>query len=489
MVRLPGGEIPRQLAERLQALDYTVEGVRRLTGDSAAQALDRGEVVAASRQLKADRSPLATVLRLFVLGEALDAGEVQRSLGLAPGKLDDVLTASGSEVRAAIDLAPCATDDQDWLIASDWPSRRTGVPTATDHVLGVGGASTMLAQCTVRPRAERSLDIGTGCGVQAFHLAAHSEYVVATDVSERCLEFARFNAALNGFDIELRKGSLSEPLADEQFDLVVSNPPFVIGSPSSGRHDYRDFGGSGEGVCGQLVDVADTHLREGGWCQMLANWEIADADDWSANPREWVSRSGLDAWVIQREMQDPALYVETWLRDSGERHDVQYMRLYDEWLSTLERRGVVAVGFGLVTLRRGEREAAVRRFQHAPQAWRQPVAHEIQRWFAVHDALAADPSSVLTRPLAVAEDVVLEQHSWSDPAPLSFLRRTSGMCWSGPVDAFGLEVLAGLDGVRPAAEAVIEAAGQHGIAPDEALTQAVPALGRLAEEGFVRGLT
>ncbi len=141
-----------------------------------------------------------------------------------------------------IELAPYAADQHDWFIASDWSARRTGRPTASDHVLGVGGASTMLAQCTVRPEVERALDLGTGCGVQAFHLAGHAQEVIGTDISDRCLEFASFNAALNGIPLEVRRGSLFEPVEEERFDLVVSNPPFVIGSPSDARHDYRDSG-------------------------------------------------------------------------------------------------------------------------------------------------------------------------------------------------------------------------------------------------------
>ena len=42
-----------------------------------------------------------------------------------------------------------------------------------------------------------ALDLGTGCGVQALHLAAHARSVVATDVNERALWMTRLNAALN----------------------------------------------------------------------------------------------------------------------------------------------------------------------------------------------------------------------------------------------------------------------------------------------------
>ena len=75
----------------------------------------------------------------------------------------------------------------------------------------------------------RALDVGTGCGVQALHATRHADAVVATDVSARALAFARLTLALNGARaVDLRQGDLLEPARGEQFDLVVSNPPFVI---------------------------------------------------------------------------------------------------------------------------------------------------------------------------------------------------------------------------------------------------------------------
>ena len=106
--------------------------------------------------------------------------------------------------------------------------------------------------------------------------------------------------------------------------------------------------------------------------------------------------SGLDAWVIQRDVQDPAAYVEMWLRDAGEQWSPRYRDLYDQWLATLERRGVLGIGFGLISLRRAERDSPVQRFQHAPQEWVQPVAPDVERWFAVQDLLAGDPARILT---------------------------------------------------------------------------------------------
>jgi SAM-dependent methyltransferase len=73
-----------------------------------------------------------------------------------------------------------------------------------------------------------ALDIGTGCGIQAFHLAQHVENVVGTDISERCLEFARFNAVLNDIEVELRQGSLLSPVAGGPAGICIDRAGDII---------------------------------------------------------------------------------------------------------------------------------------------------------------------------------------------------------------------------------------------------------------------
>jgi methylase of polypeptide subunit release factors len=134
-------------------------------------------------------------------------------------------------------------------------------------VLGISSALDSLAQLTVRKPVERALDLGTGCGVQALHLATHAREVVATDVNERALWITRLNAELNGSQgIDVRDGSLFEPVAGEQFDLVVTNPPFVISPATGERLVYRDSGLPGDEVVRRVVTEAPRHLGRG-WCQ------------------------------------------------------------------------------------------------------------------------------------------------------------------------------------------------------------------------------
>ena len=489
-MRTPDPAAAQRLAARLRAVGYTVGGVRQLLGEPAAAALDTDEVVPARRVLSGDGSALALVVRLFLLGDPVPLGALARVLDVE--RLGGLVVAAGGQVRSVVELAPYAADGHDWVIAADWPPARTGQVAAADHVLGVGGASTMLAQWTVRPRVGRSLDVGTGSGVQAFHLAQHSDGVVATDVSRRCLSLAALNAAMNDVALDLRQGSLLEPVAGERFDLVVSNPPFVVGSPAAERHDYRDSGLPGDEVCARLVRGADTVLAPGGWFQLLANWEVRDGDDWAAGPRGWLTGSPLDAWVVQREVQDPATYVRTWLRDSGGAGAADHAARYEAWLAGLERRQVVGVGFGLVTLRAGGHTDPLRRMQHVPQPLAQPVGADVVAWFERQDVLRASPGAdVLRLRLRAAADVVVDvrYRAGRDEPEAVVARRETGFAWAGALDGFGHQVLDGADGSRTVGEVVAALAATEGLDVGETLTAAVPVVRRLVEEGFLEPVT
>ena len=99
-----------------------------------------------------------------------------------------------------------------------WSRRTSPAPAAPNHVAGVHRPSATLAELTVRRPVEAALDVATGCGIQALLTAPHAGRVVATDVNERALAFAEFNAALNGIEnVEFRAGSFFEPAAGERF--------------------------------------------------------------------------------------------------------------------------------------------------------------------------------------------------------------------------------------------------------------------------------
>ncbi len=439
------------LSSDLRGAGLSVGGVEELLGPLAAQALHRDEVLPALRSLAAQadggRGPLATLVRLFVLGRPVRRGDLGRALpavGTDGALRLGLVTAAGQdeqdEVRPLVDLRPYASADAagevEWWLASDLGEAVTGTALRRDHVLGVGGASTTLAQATIRTPVGRALDLGTGCGVQALHASRHSRAVVASDISARALDFARFNAALAGVDLDLRAGSMLEPVAGERFDLVVSNPPFVItprGADGDPVYEYRDGGRSGDELVRDLVTGVGAVLAPGGVAQLLGNWEHRSGEGWAERVGGWLDESGLDGWVVQREVLDAAEYAEMWLRDGGTSRDrdaAAWERGLAAWLDDFARRGVDAVGLGMVVLRRPLAGApTLRRLEEQVGVMHQPIGEHLALALADHDWLRThDDEALLQARLVAAPDVTEERHlqpGAADPS-LVLLRQGGG---------------------------------------------------------------
>lgn len=85
------------------------------------------------------------------------------------------------------------------------------------------------------PAGSRVLELGTGSGAVAITSADQASQVVAVDINEAAVRCARANVVLHGADdrVDVRLGDLYEPVAGERFDVVLFNPPFLPGAPSS----------------------------------------------------------------------------------------------------------------------------------------------------------------------------------------------------------------------------------------------------------------
>ncbi|UNZ18032.1 methyltransferase [Streptomyces sp. 891-h] len=421
---------------------------------------------------------------------------------------------TGDAVRATVDVRPYSgPEGQDWWIVSDLgcavggaggvggpreaapqesaPQESAPHPASPgeDVVLGVGGASTTLAGIMVPTPAARALDLGTGSGVQALHASRFATHVTATDVNPRALRFARLTLALSGApEPELREGSLFEPVADEEpYDLIVSNPPFVI-SPGA-RLTYRDGGMAGDDICRTLVQQAARHLAPGGYCQLLANWEHRHDEDWRERVSAWVP-SGCDAWIVQREVQDVTQYAELWLRDAGDHQGdpAAYEERYDAWLEEFAARGTKAVGFGWVTLRRTDAERPSVLAEEWPHPVEQPLGEVIRAHFERQDYLRrTHDAALLEHRFVLADEVVQEQvgpPGAEDPEYV-VLRQNRGMRRATTVDTVGAGFAGVCDGTLSAGR-ILDAIGQLlGESPAELRARTPEAIRLLVEQGFL----
>ena len=484
-----------RLRADLEHAAYTVDAVEELLGPLASAALAREQVLPAQRVTAAAGTPLATLVRLFTLGDAVDAEEAEQalpSLGVEGARRLGLVRQEGPGVVATCDLRPYADDDHAWWVASDLSELATRAPLSPDHVLGIGGASTTLASWTPRPQVDRALDLGTGCGVQALHLTAHARSVTATDVSPRALAYAAFNAALNGCEWELLEGSMLEPVAGQQFELIVSNPPFVITprTPDVPLFEYRDGGRSGDDLVADLVRSIGDHLAPGGIAQFLGNWEVVGGGDWRDRVREWVAGSGLDAWVVQREVQDPAEYAETWARDGGHHSATsEFAAMYAAWLDDFASRGVTAIGFGVITLQRpvGEREPFLDLTEvggpvASPMGPSVLAGLRARTWLAEHTA-----EDLLDVAWRCADDVTEERHSRpGDEHPtVILLRQGGGLRRTVRLATAGAALVSVCDGSLPARGAVSVIAALLQREEEEVRREVVPLLRSLVADGFL----
>ena len=427
----PPAATPEQAASlRADLADsgWGVEAVAALLGEVADAALRREIRLPALRAVRAALaagsapSPVAVLTALFMLGESVPATALDAALPrtTAAGAAAVGLVGEPDEtgcVRALVDLRPHeAVDDAGevrWWVASDLGELVTGRALAPDHVLGVGGAGLTLAGLTPRTPVRTALDLGCGCGIQTLYLLRHAEHVVATDISARALAFTAFNAALAGVSVtgsapgaaseadvkpgpasgsgslELLRGSLLEPVVGRRFDLIASNLP------------------------GLVAGLAE-HLEPGASAVMLGNWEHRGAGSWRDAVAAWLPE-GLDAWVIERELQDPVEYATMWLRDGGltpERDPEAFDAALEAWIDDFEARDVRGIGFGYLIVRRPQSPREPwRLLEEVTTSGQGVLGPHVAEVLEVRERLAGldDDAVADLRPL-LAPDVTEERH-------------------------------------------------------------------------------
>ncbi|SEM32834.1 Methyltransferase small domain-containing protein [Rhodococcus maanshanensis] len=477
------------LREALHRTEYTADALLEMLGADAHDALGRSEPVPV-RLASRTAGDLGVLTRLFLLADPCPAAEVAHAL--RPLDLDravavGLLERSGDEVRAALDLRPLDLGSGNRWVLSDLDGSMGPRTTAPDHVLGVGHASLSLLRATPTTPTGSVLDLGTGCGIQAMHAAGYARSVTATDINLRALDLSAATFALNEIDVELLGGPWFEPVVGRRFDRVVANPPFVVGR---GRveHTYRDSGLDLDGASELMISNVLDHLEPGGTASMLASWVHVRGEDWRSRIASWLPAHGVDAWIVQRDVADPALYVGTWMRDGGlDPRDPATAAQAEAWLAHFEAADVEGVGFGFVYLRRTDEPSDV-------------LAEDLRHGFT--DPLGGEALGYFDRLAWLRERDVLEQRFMLEPTTalervslpgeegwqqvVARVHRGSGPNWQHEVDDLTAALLGGMRPDSLALNELLELlAAANGEDPDELAVAAVPLVHSLVRHGLV----
>jgi SAM-dependent methyltransferase len=425
----------RQLADE----GYTPSGLRAALGSSGP--LVEGATAGDRRRRARAAGRSGALARLFLLQDEIDAGELDPLFGPLLAELADLgmVREDDGRVSGAVQLVP----HDDLLVASD----RYGAGTSGDQVPGVQGPSFLLGALAIRRPVARALDLGTGNGIQSLLIAPFAERVVATDVNERALAFAELNLALNGVEnVELREGSLFEPVAGERFGLVLANPPYVISPDRSFL--FRDSPLGGEGISEAVVRGLGEALEPGGHASVLVSWDATGGTD---RPIDWLAGSGCDGLLLTTSRVGAEANAEKW--HVGADRDAAVER----WIAYFHEAGIEEIAYGAVVVRKTAGTEGRVRSMAAPDEMAGIASDQMLRLLNAPAELDASARVRIVSGTAIEERRRFTGDAWA--SDVCDIVQTAGFPFRAGLTEAAVALVEKLDGTHTLAEL--------GVGPDE----------------------
>jgi carbamoyltransferase len=450
----------------LAQLGYTEESLRQLLGIVDIPLLRVHHLPSYLERCKEDNSYRALLTCLWLLTLNVPRSQAEEVLG--EEVVEDFLerkflmATSGGRVKALADLYPCLglTVLTDPVFATDFHPQ---------HVYQLGTDSYVLARVTPRRAGQSALDLCTGSGVHALLAARHHQQVVGVDLNPRALEFARFNAHLNGRSEQTQflQGDLYEPVRGRKFDLITANPPFVP-TPDTSLSLHRGLGERGEEVSQRIVEGLAEHLAQGGTLSMVLDYPIFDDSTYLERLNRWI-RGGTQAtpvpgWgvaVINFLNESCEDYIRNHV-DAGLASD--FFSKAHEYVLSYQRLGIQAIGFANVFVRRLPHHHpgySVIRQMPLPVG---EMAETIEQWLdtlgKIYDSdwSGEEPAKISSR----------VKERWYSHSRDRVLFEFAEPAWSDPLmgDYWAVELLSRLDGSASLSEIARAYQAEHGPHPD-----------------------
>lgn len=489
--RSPTAAEAEHLRRRFTAARYQDSAVCERLGISSVVAVEPLHVPYYLQQRLAERDAQAALIRLFLLQRPVPEAELRPAFGAGDAELMvglGLVERRDSVLAPLVDLYPYGVD---WLATdrSD-AAGEGGAGERFDAVMPLNMSSRLLAQLVLPVPAESVLDIGTGCGVHAIRAARRARRVVATDVNPRALRFTAFNAALNqAGEIEIRQGSLWEPVAGESFEQIVANPAFTLSARS--EFLFRDGGARGDRMTAALLAGAADHLREGGVAQLIGEFPTVGEHGFEEQVESWAGETPCDLLLLRFGAMEPLEYAVGYAHQPFGQSRQEYEASLSARLTGFHTLGAQDVVLGAVLLRRraGGPHWTARRVLPAPE---RPIGRELGELIQSMDCWEAEDAprrlwAGLPRMqpgLQLTETRTWGPSGWEEGESHAG-RPGDPLCHNLRLSTPARELLERCDGTRTGGEIAAEFARVYQLDAGEAAEAAVAFLRELVEQGLI----
>lgn len=336
-----------ELRERLAREGYDTSAIERAEAIAPRQ-FDGVRLPLVDHRLAEEGSSSAALARLFAYRGVVARSTVVASLGDSlVGALVEagVLVVEDDALRARFVLMPF----EDLYLLSD------SLSAGREAVMGPGITTLQLASAMDVRSGDSVLDLGTGAGSLALLAARRGARVAGTDISERAIRLARFNARLNALDVEWYVGDLFAPVAGRTFDRIVSQPPFVVSLETHGS-TFLHGGERGDELAMRVLAEAPTHLAPSGTAIVRVDAPVLPGEPVSQRVRALLGDRPLH--VLAFASPGPSLDLQA----------VGYAQVADPSLGARYAETVRAYRARLGTLGFASTSQALVLLEHAPEA-------------------------------------------------------------------------------------------------------------------------
>jgi 2-polyprenyl-3-methyl-5-hydroxy-6-metoxy-1,4-benzoquinol methylase len=392
------------LGDRLRAVGFHSEGLQSvLTVSRSPLASWRRPMELWHARQRADHA--ANALRMLTFHDPITRKEAQDLLGDVP--VDALVSAGllelGKDGRVSSAFL-FSFSGKDYVLSDE-------LAHGGDAAMGQSMASGLLARAAApftRP-VRRALDLGCGAGALSVALARAGASVVATDVNARAVTLTKVNAMLGGLSIDARQGDLYAPVANETFDLIVSQPPCIPQPEGSAKTTYLFGGRRGDEIVTRALAGFAPHLAEGGRAVFLVEWPATLTETgFEARVRQALPGDDLDALLLLGPRSTPEEHCLAYAEVHHPTLDAEFTRTAMLWRDHLAALGVAELRQVLHCFERAKGRAAfTSSFPVRAYGASSPTPAHLDRWMLARDIVARGPQAVFESKLVVTPGLQL----------------------------------------------------------------------------------